>query len=1671
MQLPTPRKAIGSDPPRSVPDYDCRPQPMRRARPKARGTFLATVMASLLIGTATANAAEAVLAPGDAVVSGFSGFRPSGAPMIPGTNPLDRFVINVDGASAQIQSVGVPGEPPSGQLVATSSKRQFLARDVGQVFAITLEETRDAGKLPPNIYLGATSAFGLHIVRPDADGDGQPDRTKTGAAGATWMAGMFAEDKGGSPGAIWRVDGTTGETKLFATLPANSGPGVGDIIHDKEHGQFFASDLDSGLLHRIDANGQLIDTFDHGVTGRPAKGLAAIADDGKKADITSAAFDVEKPGTWGFTQKERRVHGLALRDGRLFYAVDRQVWSIGIRQDGGFADDARWELDVETTTPDQQLSDMLFDKDGRLYVAERGAQRGSYDFSLFAEAEKAEVKRYRLEMPDDPATPSRWVAVAETYAVGLPAEHKHSNGGITLGFDYDETGMLRIGSCGAFLWTTGERLRAGEFAQGDAEGDPAANADVHGLQGNVISLVRPENVPPKTSYFTDYDSFFGDAEKAGHMGDVEIWQPCDAAPQTFGDYPPGWIPPGDIPPGFPETFPDPEIPFQANLELKKRANPKDCFSWGGHWICRYQVRVRNTGPDNYFGDILVRDWFPANPPGLVTAFANQPPWTCWQVGGPADTRCWRPDVFLAPGNSVFLTVWAAVPKDPRRCRLTNVAEIEWAPGGSQWNTDPTDDRDGATAIIPDPRCEPKGDRSNLKLKKEALKCVIVGNDVSCGFHVSVENTGPDDFLGPITVRDQLPGVVTSFSWAPMPNWDCANLGGNTYECKHKAPVNVFLAPTDKVHLWISARVPIPDAKVVNCKLPNRAWIASPLGAPKNTNPADDADSATADMPAELCREKETNLRLEKTPATELCSQNGGDFFCKSWIRVFNDGPGVYSGNLHVRDTFPAGTTLLLGPGPWACDPPIGNTRLCKLNGINMPKNTARSFPVWLKVPLAVARQHECRIRNLAKIVVAPGGTPQNTNPADDEDDAVSAIPKDVCDRPEPRSNLKLTKMSAAGPCSLDDLQNSTCSYLIKVELTTPGPFNGPIQVLETAPAGANISVVPGADPWTCDPQVGNTRLCKLANAVLPNQGSSTEFEVKLTFTADEAKQIQCKARNVAEITLPLGAPKNFNAADDKDDAVSNLPAHICSPPVPRSNLKITKRGPGLCPREGRGFKCDWTIDVENTGPGDFNGNIILNETLPGEPVDASWNAPWNCVGGGGGGGGAICTHNNAAIAAGGHLQLKLSTLFSLDTVRQLQCHLTNLVEIAQPAGNTPKNTDSSDDTAQATANVDAAVCQTFPPPAPQQCPPGYEFDDGQCVPKNTQCPSGWTRTPVKDKCCPPGERWNGRTCSQKPIDPPGLIDPIPPVIPPVTCPFGMNEVSSLRAHYLREQGWTVRRLPGLWCVKPPRETPCPPGFEQVPQSRLDILRQRGWVLKSVGHGKWCGKPDREPPHVSCPSGMEPVAASRVGALKEKGWSLLRLSDGKWCGRPGKVPPVKECPDGTYGKYPDCKRRPPETHKCWNGDVLPIGKKCPPEPNCESKGLVGKWPNCHRKEPEMKTCPDGSKVPVAHKCPVRPTCEAKGMTGKWPNCKPIIKHCPEGTVGKYPNCKKIVRHCPEGTVGKYPNCRKIVRPCPPGTFGKYPNCKRIVKIERKKPQTQIKRPPTQQIQRTNKPVIR
>jgi len=78
--------------------------------------------------------AQGVLAPGDAVITGFSGSKATAAPATPNTDPLDTLTIDLEGPSAKIVRIGVPGAPPQGQLIAAPSTLKVLAKEVGQVF-------------------------------------------------------------------------------------------------------------------------------------------------------------------------------------------------------------------------------------------------------------------------------------------------------------------------------------------------------------------------------------------------------------------------------------------------------------------------------------------------------------------------------------------------------------------------------------------------------------------------------------------------------------------------------------------------------------------------------------------------------------------------------------------------------------------------------------------------------------------------------------------------------------------------------------------------------------------------------------------------------------------------------------------------------------------------------------------------------------------------------------------------------------------------------------------------------------------------------------------------------------------------------------------------------------------------------------------------------------------------------------------------------------------------------------------------------------------------------------------------------------------------------------------------------------------------------------------------
>jgi hypothetical protein len=357
------------------------------------------------------------------------------------------------------------------------------------------------------------------------------------------MKGQFGLELQGGPGSIFKVDGKTGVVSLFANVALdgvpNPAPALGSLTFDAMHQQLFVSDLYTGMIHRFDLKGDDLGHFDHGVTGRAAAQLAPVPFDASgRANIALSKFDTQNPDTWGYAPAGRRVWGLALHEGRLFYSVAEgpQIWSIGIQQDGGFADDPRWELDVPAQPGPYQISDILFSQRGAMILAQRAPIAASYDYTAFAAKAEPRVLRYWLENPRKPDNRSRWIAEPEEYAVGFAGDYRNTNGGVALGYGYGPGGALDTKSCEAALWTTGQDLRDDPALQRQLL--PGGPLVVQGLQVLPAAPVRPFNQPPWASYSVDYDGAFHDPAATGHLGQVRIWTASCAEGQYDG---PGFV--------------------------------------------------------------------------------------------------------------------------------------------------------------------------------------------------------------------------------------------------------------------------------------------------------------------------------------------------------------------------------------------------------------------------------------------------------------------------------------------------------------------------------------------------------------------------------------------------------------------------------------------------------------------------------------------------------------------------------------------------------------------------------------------------------------------------------------------------------------------------------------------------------------------------------------------------------------------------------------------------------------------------------------------------------------------------------------------------------------------------------------------------------------------------
>jgi uncharacterized repeat protein (TIGR01451 family) len=876
---------------------------------------------------------------GDAVVTGFSGTISPDTTRPPPANKsaVDLTFINPDGPSARIVGVGRPGYVWDGRLFQAPKTFDVFAKDVGQVFGVALDDQPVA-----NIYLAATSAFGLNLVGRGADG--KPERRKIGGPGAGWMKGQFGLDLQGDPGSIYKVDGTTGVVSLFAKVMLdgvpNPGPALGNLAYDAAHKQLFVSDLYTGMIHRFAiADGSEPGTsYDHGVTGRAAANLAPVPfNPANRPNIANNRFNSENPDSWGFAPPERRVWGLAVQAGRLFYSVRNgsateapQIWSVGIAQDGSFGADPRLDVDVAAQPGPYPVSDIAFSQRGAMIVAQRAPIAASYDYSAFTKPDEPRMLRYWLKDANDPPSPGLWKPMPEEYAIGFAGTYRNTDGGVALGYGYGPDGMINTGTCDTALWTTGQNLRNNPALRSQL--DPGGPLVVNGLQGSPADMVRSANEPPAVSYFIDYDDKFDDARASGHMGSVRILaRPCAgqiadsgqpggypsssppyvSGPQTPPTTIPGCVGPNCTPCQF-GTYPDGSCKPPIDLAIKKTASEAKFDEKTGLWTIQFTVIVTNAGvPFSPGGFINITDPIPA---GLTVTSATGTGWSpC--TGNLLCGYNYGPGVFNT-GATLPPLVITVTTKTPGK--YENCAVVGLPPSSGFHDTNLPNNKDCATVEVKYP--------PNVVTVAKVSPSEPCAVESICTFQIVVTNSSPWPFNGPITIGDNA-GIPMNISSTDLPCNPAPTAIPFTCTGVVSLPPGVSSVTYTIVGVIPVGAIPVTTLTPKNCAMITQAPPIT--GFPSTIVVPDGPDCkpfTACGFACHMTQSQIDQIKIDKKADAAECSPGG---LCSYTFTITNLSTTTATSTFPIAfiDTMPAGATTFVPPpvpAPWTCLPLGGN---------------------------------------------------------------------------------------------------------------------------------------------------------------------------------------------------------------------------------------------------------------------------------------------------------------------------------------------------------------------------------------------------------------------------------------------------------------------------------------------------------------------------------------------------------------------------------------------------------------------------------------------------------------------------------------------------------------------------------------------------------------------------
>lgn len=337
-----------------------------------------------------------------------------------------------------------------GSTLVPTRPSNWTSAQIGQVFGIAIDHQE-------NIYLASSDIY--------------------------FSSGFPSSNIGRpyTPGQIFKCTPPSWNAVPFAVLPNTGGNlnGVGNIAFDKWNQQLFATNIEDGMIYRIDlTTGAIVNTYDPWAT-----------DDG------SASVCIQDEQVWGIAINQEGA------DIKVYFPRitnrERSIYSITL-SGGDFPVSGSEILEI-TNIPGNQLmiTDLAFSSNGtQLLIAERGNPHQS------------KVMSYNL-------SGGTWI-FNQKYNIGANAGNDGENSAGGIDFAYTEIDQNPSAVCDEYFWASGNFMKARNSSLSLLYGMEGIS-----YAGNNSSTAPLPTANQDTDLFIDYDGVDGTQTKGG-IGDVEV---------------------------------------------------------------------------------------------------------------------------------------------------------------------------------------------------------------------------------------------------------------------------------------------------------------------------------------------------------------------------------------------------------------------------------------------------------------------------------------------------------------------------------------------------------------------------------------------------------------------------------------------------------------------------------------------------------------------------------------------------------------------------------------------------------------------------------------------------------------------------------------------------------------------------------------------------------------------------------------------------------------------------------------------------------------------------------------------------------------------------------------------------------------------------------------------